>query len=112
LKRIAYVTHCTISKDTLHLVQDSIGLDFLSIRRDLKDVMFVYDIFNKIIDYLEMLSLIGFRLFIKKTRNSDLFYIPKFKTNYGKNSFFTRALLNANKISTVLDFFNIFRHIF
>jgi hypothetical protein len=39
-------------------------------------VIFVYDILNNYIDCPEVLSLIEFRILIKKTRNSDLIYTP------------------------------------
>jgi len=104
LKIIAYVSHCSISRDSFHLVQGSIDLKSLSIRRNLMDIIFVYDISNNYINCPEILNVIGFRIPIRNTCNSDLFYIPKFKTNCGNNFFFSRALLNSNKIFAVLDF--------
>lgn len=112
LKRIAYVTHCAISRDSFLLVQDSIGLVSLTIRRDLIDIMYVYDMLNNYINCPAILNLIGFRIPSRNTRNSDLFFIPKFKTNCGNNSFFVRALLKANKIPSDLDFFVLSRQDF
>ena len=84
----------------------------LNIRRDLIDIMFVCDILNNNINCKAILNLIGFRISSRFTRNSDLFYSPNFNTNSGKNSFFSRAIINANRISTVLDFFVLTRQVF
>lgn len=81
-----------------------IGIDSLSIRRDFIDIMFTYDISNSYINFPAIFNLIGFRILSRNAWISDLFHISKFNTNCGKNSFFTRALFNANTISTVLDF--------
>ena len=94
------------------MVQNSIGIDSLNIRRDLIDIMFVYDILNNNINCPAILNLIGFRIPSRFTRNTDLFLTPNFNTNSGKNSFFSRAIINANRISTVLDFFVLSRQVF
>jgi hypothetical protein len=46
LKKIAYLIHGQISRDSFHLVQDSINIDSLQIRRNILDIMFIYDILN------------------------------------------------------------------
>jgi hypothetical protein len=55
---------------------------------------------------------IGFYVHGINTRNMDLFVIPKYNTNSGNSTFFSRALVLANKISTKLDFFVLSRNIF
>jgi hypothetical protein len=79
---------------------------------DLIDIMFVYDILNNNVNCPAILNLIGFRIPSRYTRNSNLFHVPNFNTNSGKNSFFSRAVFNANRISTVLDFFVLPRQLF
>ncbi|KAL4104570.1 hypothetical protein QTP88_019865 [Uroleucon formosanum] len=85
LKRVAFITHCTISRDSFFLVQNSIGIDSLNVRHDLIDIMFVYDILNNNINCPSILNLIGFR-------------IP------------SRAIINTNRI-TVLSFFVLSRQL-
>ena len=74
--------------------------------------MFVYDILNNNINCPAILNLIGFRIPSRYTRNNDLFHTSNFNTNSGKNSFFSRAIINANRISIVLDFFVLSRQAF
>jgi hypothetical protein len=49
------------------------------------DIILIYDILNDFIICADILNLIGFRIPNRNTRNLDLFYIPKFNTNSGKN---------------------------
>jgi hypothetical protein len=46
LKRISYLSNIPLSRDSLHLTQDYIGLVLLSLRHKLIDVMFVYDLID------------------------------------------------------------------
>jgi len=112
LKTVAFITQCTISRDSFLLVQYSLGIDSLNIRRDLIDIMFVYDILNNNVKCPAILNLIWFRIPSRFTWNSNLFHVPNFNTNSGKNYFFSRAVFNANRISTVLDFFVLSRQVF
>lgn len=68
LKRIAYVFNKHITRDTVNVVKNYLDLDFLSVRlKLLTNVMLVYNIWNNLIDCLDLLSRIGFRI---PSRNS------------------------------------------
>jgi len=77
LKRIAHISpgYCPVSKDSFSSVQDSIGLDSLSVRRDLLDTVFVCDVLNNVVDCPEILHLNGFRISGRFTRNSHSFNV-------------------------------------
>jgi len=86
-----------LSLETLfHLVQNSIGLESLSIRRDLMDIMFVYyDILNNYINCPEILNLIGFRIPIVEILVipiCSIYLFRKFKTNCGNKFLFSIVL--------------------
>lgn len=112
LKRISYLSNIPLSRDSLHLTQDYIGLVSLSLRRKLTDIMFVYDLINYNIVCPELLSEISFRIPYLITRNSHLFLVPHYKTNSGTNSIFPRALILANKICIHSDIFFLSRNCF
>jgi len=109
LKSISYKLNFPISSDSINQIQETLGLDCLSLRLNLADIMFVFDILNGYVLCLELLAMIGFWIPRLYTRNLDLFVIPHYRTNSGANSFFPRTLRLANKISYSLDFFNSIR---
>lgn len=94
------------SRDSIIPIQESLDLDSLSLRRNLTDIMFIFDIINGFILCPELLVMIGLRISRLYTRNLDLFVIPHYRTNSGAFSFLPRALRLANLISHHLDFFN------
>jgi len=112
LKRIAHVICYNLSHCSVKHLQDSIEVHYLEVRRNLADIMFIFDILNGFVICPEILALINFRIPRKSTRNLDLFKIPFYKTNIGTNSFLPRVLFLANIISATLDFFNMSRYTF
>lgn len=68
--------------------------------------MLVYDILNNHIDCPDLLFEIRLHVPCRNTKNLDLFVIPKY------NTFFSRALILANKISTESDLFVLIPKIF
>lgn len=106
LKNISYKLNLPFSRDSIIPIQVSLDLDSLSLRRNLTDIMFIFDIINGFVLCPELLVMIGFRIPRLYTRNLDLFVIPHYRTNSGAFSFLPRALRLANLISHHLDFFN------
>ncbi|KAF0682225.1 Uncharacterized protein FWK35_00037378, partial [Aphis craccivora] len=62
LKRISYITNIHITRDTVNTIENYLSLDSLNIRRQIADIMLVYDILNNLIDCPDLLSEIGFRV--------------------------------------------------
>ena len=96
----------------MELLQDSIGVHQLEVRRNLADIMFIFNILNGFIICPKILALINFRIPRKNTRNLDLFKIPFYKTKIGTKSFLPRALFLPNIISATLDFLNMSHYTF
>jgi hypothetical protein len=110
LKRISYLSNIPLSRDSLHLTQDYIGLVPLSHTHKLTDIMFIYDLINYNIVCPELLSEIDFRIPYLITRNADLFFVPHFKTNSSTNYFLHRVLFLTNNICMYLDIFFLSRN--
>lgn len=101
-----------ISKNSITPVQKLVNIDSLQLRRQLFDIMFVYDLLNYNVVSPELLAQVNFRIPSFHSRNHDLFAIPFFKSNSSNDSFFVRALKLANLVSISLDFFNTPRDTF
>lgn len=56
LKRISYITVIHIIRDTVNIIEHFLSLDSLNIRRQIADIMLVYDILNNLIDCPDPLS--------------------------------------------------------
>jgi len=112
LKRIAYVSNMPISSNLFKPVQHSIGLDSIDLRRQLSDLLFIYDLLNGFIDCPHLLALLGIKVPTFFSRTNDSFVIPYYRKSYGANSFFPRALSLANKIYPSIDFFDSCRNKF
>jgi len=112
LKRIARMKNIPISKNSFTPVQKLVNIDSLQLRRQLFDIMFVYDLLNYNVVSPELLAQVNFRIPSFHSRNHDLFAIPFFKSNSSNDSFFVRALKLANLVSISLDFFNTPRDTF
>ncbi|KAF0758131.1 transformation/transcription domain-associated protein-like, partial [Aphis craccivora] len=101
----SYKLNIPFSRDSIIPIQESLqDLDSLSLRRNLTDIMFIFDIINGFILCPELLVMIGLRISRLYTRNLDLFVIPHYRTNSGAFSFLPRTLRLANLISHHLDF--------
>jgi len=111
LKRDAYINNIPISRESFDTAQISIGLDTLSVRRQLADVLFIYDLLNGNIDCRYLLEQLGIRVPSYFSKSKELFIIPYHKNKSGADSFFSRALIIANNISTLdsIDFFSTTR---
>jgi len=101
-----------ISRDSIMPVQKLVNLHSLQLRRQLFDIMFVYDLLNYNVVSPELLAQVDFRIPSFHSRNHDLFAIPFFKSKSNNDSFFVRALKLANLVSISLDFFNTHRDTF
>ncbi|XP_045494554.1 uncharacterized protein LOC123693467 [Colias croceus] len=62
------------------------NINALSDRRDLIDVMFLFDILNNKFDCISILNPLNFRVPSQGTRQKNLFLVPSTSTNYLKNS--------------------------
>lgn len=106
LKNISYKLNLPFSRDSVISLQESLDLDSLSLRRNLTDIMFIFDILNGYVLCPELLTMIGLQISRLYMHNLDLFVIPHYRINSGTSYFLPRALRLANLISHHLDFFN------
>jgi len=100
----SYTLNIPFSRDLIIPLKEFLDLDSLFLRRNLTDIMLIFDILNGYVLCPELLAMIGLRIPRQYTRNLDLFVIPHYKTNSGAFSFFPRALRLANTISHYFDF--------
>jgi len=81
LKSLTNKLNFPFSKNTINLLQESLAFDSLSTRRDLADIMFIFDILNGYVLCPGLLTMLGFRILLLFTCNRDLFVIPHYRTN-------------------------------
>lgn len=72
-----------MTRETVNIVENFLGLDSLSTRRKLFDIMLVYNILNNLNNRLELLSELGFRILCRNTRKLNLFIIHNYNTDNG-----------------------------
>lgn len=94
-------------------LQNSVfGFTSCNLRRNVANIMFLFDLLNGLVDSPELLSMIGFITPNRYLRKPNLFHIPFYKNNYSSASFFLRALSLCNAIAVHIDFFFISRDLF
>lgn len=79
-------------------------LDALEVRRQIHDLKLFYKLVNGKVTSPWLLSKIKFRVPVRQTRTTSLFYVPLHHTNYGQNCFTTRCAKLAGEHPS-LDFF-------
>jgi hypothetical protein len=64
LKKISYITNIHITRNTVYIIEKFLSLDSLNVRRQIADIMLLYDILNNLIDYpdIHVLYEIGFHV--------------------------------------------------
>lgn len=69
LKSLSNKLNFPFSRDSTNQTQETLSVDRFSLRRDLADIMLIFDILNGHILCLELLAMIGFRVPRLYTRN-------------------------------------------
>lgn len=90
--------------------QRSISLDKMNLRRELSNILFIYDLLNGYIDRPRLFFSIEIRVLTCFSWSNDLFVVFHYMKSSSVDSFFPRALLLANKIFTSLDLFDCNRN--
>jgi hypothetical protein len=80
----------------VHLL-NCLKLDFLELRRNKLDLIFLYNLINNLIDSSELLSMINFKVINYSLKNNDLHYPFSTSTNLMSNSPINQILKLANK---------------
>lgn len=75
-------------------------------RRDMLDIVLLYDILSGHIDCPDLLAQITFNVPRRRTRHTSLFSVPLHSTNYGRNRALGRILTSYNKRFPHVDPFN------
>jgi len=101
-----------ISSDSYNVQIPQLGFANCELRRNVADIMFLYDLLNGHTYSPELLSLINFNIPNRTLRKPKLFFVPFYKNNYSSASYFPRVLSLANNIADHLDFFFMSRDIF
>lgn len=85
LKRLAFVTNSLLTNESYKPIQESIALDSLQLKRQVADIIFIYNLLNGNIVYPKLLALINIRVPSYQSRNKELFIITFYKKNCDKN---------------------------
>lgn len=85
-------------------LESLLKLDRLETRRKHRDLKMLYKIVNGLVECPELLSRLFFHVPPRVTRSVSQFHEISHRTNYGRNSFISRASRLANGFSDQLDF--------
>lgn len=96
-------------RDPLHLPSYEnrcklIGLDTLSVRRDVAKAIFACDLILSRIDCPDLLEMINLNAPMRNLRSNNLVYVPFARTNYSYNNSFTSICRIFNQCNNVFDF--------
>jgi hypothetical protein len=101
-----------ISRDLYNVQIPQLGFSNCKLRRNVSDIIFLYDLLNGHTYSPGLLSLINFNIPNRTSRKFKLFFVPFYKNNYSSTSFFPRVLSLANIIPDHIDFFFMSRDMF
>ena len=82
-----------------------VGLETLEKRREKALTIFLFKIYNNLIDCPELLSRILINISVRRTRNRQLFVQSYHRTNYGQRCFIDRLAKNYNLHYNHIDIF-------
>ena len=69
-------------------------------------LLFLFKIFNNLIDCDELLGMITLKVPLRRTRQQLLFHQTHHRTNYGQSAFVDRMITNYNQFFNNCDIFN------
>ena len=85
----------------------------LESRRQILDMMFLYNLCNDNVDSTNLVSrTVQLNATNRRTRHTSLFYLPSVHTNYAKNSITYRLRQEYNKHFSKIDIFGTSKHCF
>ena len=82
------------------------GIKSLEERRRDALLLFLFKIFNNLIDCDELLGMITLKVPLRRTRQQLLFHQTHHRTNYGQSAFVDRMITNYNQFFNNCDIFN------
>lgn len=99
LRMVAFKTKYTIPNHNYSEIESEQNILSLEIRRQINDLLFIHKLFNNKISCPDLLAQINFRDPSKPTRQKQLFYLNRAKTNTGINAPLRRCQHLWNKAS-------------
>lgn len=81
------------------------NIESLQMRREKRDVMFLYKLLNNIVDSQYLVSKVSFRCINLRNRSTDLFSIPFSRKKYVNNKYLARTCKIYNKKYSHIDMF-------
>lgn len=108
LQFTTFYAHYTEYPNNIETILETLGIDCLSLRRNLANRMFVFDALNGHVLCPELLAMISFRIPRLCTRNLDLFVIPHYWTNSRANSLLPKSSTIGQLNLLFTRFFKIF----
>lgn len=106
-KKFMHHIHYKFYRDTEYNYEEMcqrLNLSSLHERRSIHDLLLLFKILNSLVDCPYLTSCISLYVPPFNTRNTQTFYQPYHRTNYGQNSFASRSVSLANQ-NPLLDFF-------
>ena len=82
----------------------TLGLDLLSVRRNVAKALFIADLLNSSIDCPEILEQVNFHIRLRTLRSHQFLRVPRALTNYGRNEAVTSMCRVFNSCYEHFDF--------
>lgn len=105
LRYISFKEHHNIDDINYVEMEKALNITSLQVRRIHKDLSLFYNLLHSNSFAPGLTEKIGFHVPSRRTRQNHSFHIPPHRTNYGFNSYLTRAARMANQYSEKIDFF-------
>ena len=105
LRYISYKEHQGVDEINYTEIENSLNITTLQTRRMHRDLTMFYNLLHSNSFSPELTGRIGLRVPSRHTRQNHSFHVPPHRTNYGFNSYLSRAARLANQHSDRLDCF-------
>lgn len=105
LRYVSFKEHHALEDINYSEIERSLNMTTLQIRRMYRDLTMFYNILHSNSFSPRLTERVGLHVPCRQTRQNYSFYVPPHRTNYGLNSFLSRASRLANHYSDHLDCF-------